>query len=59
MNTMEEFEKEQLDERLVRRIQLKVFAMERENHKIKKFTDGEMVQRIRKAIDEVVREGLK
>ena len=59
MNTMEGFENEQLDERLVRRIQLKVFAMERDNHKIKKFTDGEMVKRIRRVIDETVREGSK
>lgn len=59
MNTMEEFEREQLDQRLVRRIELKIFAMERENHKIKKFTGSEMEQRIRKVIDEVVREGLK
>lgn len=49
-----------LSPELLKRIEMKVFMMEKENHPIKIISDSAMVQKIQKAIDEIVRsEALK
>ena len=48
-------EKKELDPTLLRKLEFRIFSYEHENHKTKKLTDSEMVQRIRKLIDEYVR----
>lgn len=55
MNMNELNEKKELNTTLLRKLELKIFSLEHENHKTKKLTDSEMVQRIRKIIDEYVR----
>ena len=47
--------KKELDQTLLRKLEFRIFSYELENHKTKKLTDSEMVQRIRKLIDEYVR----
>ena len=48
-------EKKELDPTLLRKLEFRIFSYEHEKHKTKKLTDSEMVQRIRKLIDEYVR----
>lgn len=55
MNMSELNEKRELDPTLLRKLEFRIFSYEHENHKTKKLTDSEMVQRIRKLIDEYVR----
>lgn len=55
MNMSELNEKKELDPNLLRKLEFRIFSYEHENHKTKKLTDSEMVQRIRKLIDEYVR----
>jgi hypothetical protein len=55
MNMSELNEKKELDPTLLRKLEFRIFSYEHENHKTKKLTDSEMVQRIRKLIDEYVR----
>ena len=55
MNISELNEKKELDPTLLRKLEFRIFSYEHENHKTKKLTDSEMVQRIRKLIDEYVR----
>lgn len=45
-----------LDPELLRKMELKIFNYEHENHKTKKLTDSEMVQKIRRTIEEMVRQ---
>ena len=46
----------ELDPELLRKMELKIFNYEHENHKTKKLTDSEMVQKIRRTIEEMVRQ---
>ncbi len=54
---MREFnnEKTPLSPELLKRIELKVFMMEKENHPVKTISESAMIQKIQKAIDEIVR----
>ena len=52
---MSDSNEKELDEKIVRRLEFMIFTMEKENHKIQKYSDSEMVPRIRKVIDEKVR----
>lgn len=45
-----------LDPELLRKMELKIFNYEHENHKTKNLTDSEMVQKIRRTIEEMVRQ---
>ena len=45
-----------LDPELLRKMEFKIFNYEHENHKTKKLTDSEMVQKIRRTIEEMVRQ---
>jgi len=55
MNMSELNEKKELDQALLGKLEFKIFKIEHENHKTRKLTDNEMIQRIRKIIDEYVR----
>ena len=55
MNMSELNKHKDLDATLLKKLQYRVFSLEHENHKTKRFTDSEMIQRIRKIIDEYVR----
>ena len=46
-------EKKELDPTLLRKLEFRIFSLEHE--KTRKMTDNEMIQRIRKLIDEFVR----
>ena len=48
-------EKKELDQTLLKKLEFRIFSLEHENHKTRKLTDNEMIQRIRKVIDEYVR----
>ena len=53
---MDEFEeKERLNEKVLGKLKTKIIMYERENYKTKKYTDSELITRIKKAIDEAVR----
>ena len=45
----------ELDEIILARLKMKIITFERENYKTKKYTDSDMIQRIKKLIDEAVR----
>ena len=47
--------KKELNESVLRKLEFKIFQLEQSNHNTKKLTDTEMVQKIRKTIDEMVR----
>lgn len=55
MNMNELNEYKALDPTLLKKLQYRIFSLEHENHKTKRLTDSEMIQRIRKIIDEYVR----
>ena len=55
MNMSELNEKKELDPTLLRKLEFRISSLEHENHKTRKLTDNEMIQRIRKVIDEYVR----
>lgn len=55
MNMSELNEKKELDQTLLKKLEFRIFSLEHENHKTRKLTDNEMIQRIRKVIDEYVR----
>lgn len=46
----------QLDETALRKIRLKVFALEKHNRATQEYTESQMVDKIKKIIDECVRE---
>ena len=48
-------EKKELNPTVLRKLEFRIFSLEHENHKTRKLTDSEMIQRIRKVIDEYVR----
>ena len=45
----------ELNESTLAKLKLKIITYERENYKTKKYTDSDMIQRIKKLIDEAVR----
>ena len=45
----------ELNPTVLRKIQYRIFSYEYENHSTKKLSDSEMVTKIRKSIDEMVR----
>ncbi len=47
--------KKELNPNVLKKLQFKIFSLERDNHKTKKLSDYSMVQQIRKTIDELVR----
>lgn len=49
-------DKRELNPALLRKLEVRIYGYEHENHKTKKFTDSDMVQKIRKTIEEVVRQ---
>ena len=54
---MNEFnENNELDQAILRKLEYKIFSMEHDNHNTKKLTDSDMVTRIRKVIDDFVRQ---
>lgn len=55
MNMTELNDKPKLNDVVLRKLQYKIYFLERDNHKTKKHTDADMVQKIRKVIDEAVR----
>lgn len=56
MNMNELNNKRELDPVLLRKMEFRIFGYEHENHKTKKLTDSEMVQKIRKVIEEFVKQ---
>jgi hypothetical protein len=52
---MDEFNKNNLDQQTLRKLETKIFIIEKENHPIQRYGEGEMVNKIRKVIDEHVR----
>lgn len=56
MNMNELNNKRELDPVLLRKMEFRIFSYEHENHKTKKLTDSEMVQKIRKVIEEFVKQ---
>ena len=49
-------ELENLDELTLRRIRMKVFAIEKHNRATQEYSESQMVEKIRKIIDECVKE---
>ena len=49
-------DKRELDLALLRKMEVRIYGYEHENHKTKRLTDSEMVQKIRKTIEEIVRQ---
>lgn len=49
-------EKKELDQAILRKLEYRIYGMEHENHNTKKITDSDMITRIRKVIDEFVRQ---
>lgn len=49
-------ELENLDEVTLRRIRMKVFALEKHNRATQEYSESQMVEKIRKIIDECVKE---
>ncbi len=47
---------ENLDELTLRRIRMKVFALEKHNRATQEYSESQMVEKIRKIIDECVKE---
>ncbi len=47
---------ENLDELTLRRIRMKVFALEKHNRATQEYSESQMVEKIRKVIDECVKE---
>lgn len=47
---------ENLDELTLRRIRVKVFALEKHNRATQEYSESQMVEKIRKIIDECVKE---
>lgn len=47
---------ENLDELTLRRIRMKVFAIEKHNRATQEYSESQMVEKIRKIIDECVKE---
>lgn len=47
---------ENLDEITLRRIRIKVFALEKHNRATQEYSESQMVEKIRKIIDECVKE---
>ena len=47
---------ENLDEMTLRRIRMKVFALEKHNRATQEYSESQMVEKIRKIIDECVKE---
>lgn len=47
---------ENLDEVTLRRIRMKVFALEKHNRATQEYSESQMVEKIRKIIDECVKE---
>lgn len=45
----------ELNPTVLKKIQYRIFSYEHENHSTKKLSDSEMVTKIRKSIDEMVR----
>ena len=50
-------DKRELNPALLRKMEVRIYGYEHENHKTKRLTDSEMVQKIRKPIEEIVRQG--
>ena len=55
MSMTEYNEKLELNPTVLRKLEFRIFSLEHENHKTKRLTDSEMIQKIRKVIDEYVR----
>ena len=51
MKTMDEIEKIQIDEVKLRRMQIKILVIERENMRTNEKTDSQMVETIKKIIE--------
>lgn len=45
----------ELNPQILRKLEWRIFSLERENNKTKRLSDSDMVQKIRKNIDEIVR----
>jgi len=41
----------ELDQNILKRLKTRIYLMERENHKTKKYKDNEMLDKIRKVIE--------
>ena len=45
----------ELNPQILRKLEWRIFSLERENNKTKRLSDSDRVQKIRKNIDEIVR----
>lgn len=52
---MEEFKTKPLDEMILSRLKIKIFIMEKENLKTREASEDKMAEKIKKAIEELVR----
>ncbi len=52
---MEEFKTKPLDQNILLKLELQIFRMEKENLKTKEASEDKMAEKIKKAIEELVR----